>query len=514
MVSVLLLVIVMVVALSLLFTMRSFADRQQFYTAPRQAARRAIDYVSSFAAGAGDLNWDTANNKYDPDALPTQVRFGGKNDTLPLNVAYDNLTGTEYQGITLGGGFSFTSNSILDAGGKYSAYGDVGTDIFTVQIPNGQPRIPIATWNGSAFQAANMYIDWEQGCPDDALNMDLFKQAIGWDSGTHLSNVLTYTDGNGNFYYVQITGPGDLSSSQSSCNASPLYHTSGPTPTCTPGDLSNPCSVIHVDATHGRSDGINPPGGFRPPQIRPLSLGIGLKIYSFRVRTPLDSTGTPCGPPNLEQRTGFFFPGNDACGLPAVGAACGSCPSTFFTPIVEGVEDMQVAWLYAKDPAAPLNGANLLQNTTSVSIPRTLANPDQYDVVTNLNPNLSTMGVPPQIGQLSANSTTTLCTNSLGTVGFPLNPLDLSGYGASTCAYDVRYIRGLRISFTARSLSLPLDASNLRLRSAKTSVGTAFRPDFNFRPAAENHAAAATFDGYDHNKMTTTLMVRNRMLGN
>jgi len=92
-ISLVLFVVVMVVALALLFTMRSFADRQAYYTAPRQAARRAIDYVGGFAESATDMNTNTAQNKYNPDALPTQIKLGGKNQTIPVNLAYDNLGG-------------------------------------------------------------------------------------------------------------------------------------------------------------------------------------------------------------------------------------------------------------------------------------------------------------------------------------------------------------------------------------------------------------------------------------
>ena len=51
-VSVLILSVVMIVALTLLVSMRSFAAKQQAFTAPRQSARSAIDYLSFFLAGA------------------------------------------------------------------------------------------------------------------------------------------------------------------------------------------------------------------------------------------------------------------------------------------------------------------------------------------------------------------------------------------------------------------------------------------------------------------------------
>ena len=51
MVSLLILTIVMIVALTLLFSMKSFAERQQVKTAPRQTSRRAIDYLAPSSPG-------------------------------------------------------------------------------------------------------------------------------------------------------------------------------------------------------------------------------------------------------------------------------------------------------------------------------------------------------------------------------------------------------------------------------------------------------------------------------
>src|SRR5262249_21295277 len=134
------------------------------------------------------------------------------------------------------------------------------------------------------------------------------------------------------------------------------------TPTCTPKDPTNPCDVIHVVANHGGSNGINPPGGQRPPIKRPLALNIGLRLYALRVRTPLDSSCNALGPPNLEQKIGYF----DASPVGSGGDAipCGGTPgSGGFTPIIEGVEDLQVAWLYARDPTNTSSGSTYYYNT-------------------------------------------------------------------------------------------------------------------------------------------------------
>ncbi len=50
MVSLLILTMVMIVALTLLFSMKSFAERQQVRTAPRQVSRRATRRLGASAA--------------------------------------------------------------------------------------------------------------------------------------------------------------------------------------------------------------------------------------------------------------------------------------------------------------------------------------------------------------------------------------------------------------------------------------------------------------------------------
>jgi len=506
-VSLIILVIVMLVTMTLLFTMRSFAARQQFLTEPRQSARRAMEYVSTIAESATDMNW----LKGDPNALPTQIRIGGSNDSLPINVAYDNLRGDEFNGVTRGS--SSLANTTLPTSAavgvaKYTLWGDAGTDIVAIFQPVFDLSLPIIDWTGNAFQSAQMNIDFEDGCPDDGScnqagvctgNIGQFLTKIGWD-GTK-SAVLQYRERDGNYYYIQIT---NVSQSASDCNASPLYHTRGPTPTCAPKDPNNPCPVIHIVANQGGSDGINPPGGFRPPQHYPVTLSLGQRIYTFRVRTPLDSTCTPTGPPQLEQKIGLFNPTTD-------GVACGGSPAAnTFTPIVEGIEDMQIAWMYAFDPSDPDTGTKLLWGTSDNRIPSNnnptpnrWTNPDTADLGTN--PGLESYGVPPQIGAYSVDNATALC------AGFPTDPRNL-GAAHAACAYDVRYVRGLRLNFTGRSLGLPLNAKQMTNQKVKLT-GT-FKPEFNYRPAAENHDATATApDGYDHYKSVTTVMIRNRMLG-
>ncbi|MFI5120601.1 MAG: prepilin-type N-terminal cleavage/methylation domain-containing protein, partial [Thermoanaerobaculia bacterium] len=76
MVSLLLLVIVLVVAMTMLFQMRAFAERQQYFMLPRQAARRAADYLSFYFASASDVNYiDT--DRPNPNALIMTYNLSG-----------------------------------------------------------------------------------------------------------------------------------------------------------------------------------------------------------------------------------------------------------------------------------------------------------------------------------------------------------------------------------------------------------------------------------------------------
>ncbi|HEX5856338.1 MAG TPA: prepilin-type N-terminal cleavage/methylation domain-containing protein, partial [Thermoanaerobaculia bacterium] len=87
MVSLLLLVIVLIVAMTMLFQMRAFAERQQYFMLPRQAARRATDYLSYYIAGASDLNYESSY--LHPNALIMYYNLGGS----LTQASYNNLTG-------------------------------------------------------------------------------------------------------------------------------------------------------------------------------------------------------------------------------------------------------------------------------------------------------------------------------------------------------------------------------------------------------------------------------------
>jgi hypothetical protein len=150
--------------------------------------------------------------------------------------------------------------------------------------------------------------------------MQMFKQATGYDSGK--SAVLTVYDNAGNWTYYQITD-------YQGCDC-----------TGSAGDSKN---IIHVVANPGQSDGINPPGG--PSTLNfPVFLGGSVTYQTFRV---LNS--------QLQQKTGFINNTDN--------------PGTAFTPLLDNIEDMQVAWIF--------NDGTVWDDSTGHQLPTTGQIPSQ-----------------------------------------------------------------------------------------------------------------------------------------
>lgn len=415
-ISILILSMVMIVALTLLLSMRSFASKQQAFTAPRQAARSAVDYLSFFVAGATDLNIAQGN----PNALVMWTTFGNA-ATSAANLrqaSYNNLTAAQGMGTgTLG-------------------YGDVGTDIISLSTAVNPTRIPIISWTGNAAGGTTAEINFTVGCPNDANNLTAFKRATGATMVglTEVSGLLTVQDTQGRWRYVQITNY-----KPSTCSAE-----------------STTLEVIHVDILPGTSDQVNPPGGWRGDLVAPLTLNAGLDFTSFRVRNgSLEQKVTGFDPSGVLS-PGIFDPACDGRS-PAPG-----CPTIGFTPVIENVEDLQVAYVY-QDGTVWNTGTQVLTTTGAV--------PEQ---VRTLNP---------------------------------------------PGARDIAFVRAVRVSVTARSNALDIEARSLAARpSATPSAGTTSRRVGLYRrPALEDHAEGAldTLAGgvFDRHRLTTTLLLRNRLLG-
>jgi prepilin-type N-terminal cleavage/methylation domain-containing protein len=309
MVSLLLLVIVLTVAMAMLFQMRAFAERQQFYMLPRQAARRAADYLSYYVASASDLN--EVASPTNPNAL---VMYYDLNSAT-VQASYDNLTGAE-------------PNNAVTTPNVTTSFGDVGTDVITLVAPLNPAKYTVwAPFLGFGTNK-DIYLNFRGGCggpggTDDATNLAQFKAATGFD-GTS-SALLMFEDRNGNWSYFQIPAAA-YAAAVSNCADVTTYKN------------------IHLVADTASATLPAPPGGVAGFQ-NPVSLVTGIQFISFRVRTdPADNI------PKLQQKLGLFDPNTDN-------------PGTAFVNVMENIEDLQIAYQFA-------TGA-IWNNTTGTRVSKT-----------------------------------------------------------------------------------------------------------------------------------------------
>lgn len=432
MVSLLLLVIILIVAMTMLFQMRAFAERQQYFMLPRQAARRAVDYLSYYIAGASDVNY-VDPQRQSPNALIMYYNQGG----VLTQASYNNLTGNAAQE---------PGNSVLPAAGlrpanTSTAFGDIGTDTITMIAPFTPSRYQVFARFQPTAVSKDLWLNFRVGCAvSDAENQAAFAAATGLD-GPAGSALLMLVDNTGSWAYVTIPAAG--------------YLTDG---TC--ADTGNFNNIhIQVDTTGAT---LAPPNGMAG-LTDPVFLVAGLQVISFRVLT--DSVD---GVPKLQQKLGLFDPATDN-------------PGVAFTNVMENVEDLQIAYIYALGAAAGPNG--LVWNTSAQTI--------DSDAVQCPAPACDTH-VPSQAGPLG---------------GAP--PL------------DIQNVIGLRFSVTGRSPLLPLGARQLTNVDSRDDLAAVASqtPNQHFRPPSEDHAVTMdtlfplkpVYDQFDHYRATATLMLRNRI---
>jgi type II secretory pathway pseudopilin PulG len=302
MVSLLILVMVLIVAMTMLFQMRAFAERQQYFMLPRQAARRATDYLSYYVAGATDLNYVTATPN--PNALITYYNLGG----VLTQASYNNLTGTE------------PLNAVLPASGLRPAntstrFGDIGTDVITMVAPVSPSRYLIFPNFPALGAGRDLYLNFRVGCAtSDKDNEDAFEAATGFD-GTQ-SALLMLVDNTGSWSYVRIPKTGYQSNGTNGTGTQSNA-------TCADANFRN----IHINVDTASGTLPEPPNGVAG-LTDPVYLAAGLQVISFRVLT--DSVD---GIPKLQQKLGLFDPNTDF-------------PGTDFTNVLENIEDLQVAYMY------------------------------------------------------------------------------------------------------------------------------------------------------------------------
>jgi type II secretory pathway pseudopilin PulG len=273
-ISLALAVLIMVGATQLLFSTKKNADRMSFNSEAQQAARRAMEYISHHVRTASDLN---------PEG----------NNPLAIMVWYEikgNVTQSSYNNVT------------------NSSFGDLETDIITLAVPNTGMSIVVDRWVGASLNAANAWWHFTMGCPDPIKNVDLFKEMTGYDPDTGMSPPLIVTDANGGTAFYQITNYLEPDNRKDSCEI----------------NVQTGRETMHVTATPGQSDGLNPPAAQEnlDENARPIRLQLGVQFRAFRVRNGW-----------LEQKDGIFDPATDN-------------PGTNFVPIIPNIEDLQIAYLY------------------------------------------------------------------------------------------------------------------------------------------------------------------------
>jgi Tfp pilus assembly protein PilV len=477
MVSLLLLVIILIVAMTMLFQMRAFAERQQYFMLPRQAARRAADYLSFYLAGASDVNY--VDDKHpSPNALIMYYNLNG----VATQASYNNLGCPDATGVTTCNEWGLNGARVIPANPpaipvaiQSTNFGDIGTDIITIVAPFDPARYQAHAVFPAFGAGVNLFFNFRGGCGPgpgpwtaamDAANELAFETATGYD-GTTQSGLLMLVDRNGSWSYVRIPKNGYQSNGVggqpiASCNDT------------APGSFQN----IHVNADLVNLALLpaapNPVAGLTDP----VYLVTGLQVISFRVMT--DSVD---GVPKLQQKLGLFDPANDNP-YPPVGS-----PLPSFVNVMENIEDLQIAYLYARDEAAGAAGAptssSLVWNTSTQRIDAAA-------------PGCAALPAPGCAGHVPFQAGPNF-------VAGPLPPLDISN------------VIGLRFSVTGRSPLLPIGARKLTNVDVKEPFATTSSQ--HFRPASEDHpvtrdpgnAALPLYDQYDHYRATATLMLRNRI---
>lgn len=230
-ISMTLLVIVLALSLTVLFNMKSFAERQELFALPRQTARRAIEYLSSKIMSAGDQNSPLNRSVTSPSAIMVQYASAhGPENSCADNVADANLA-------------------------------DLNTDIFSINLPQGGIRLNAPDWSaGSPIAPIPLKLEYGFGCPNSATNLQDFENLTGYDAATGRSAVLTLVSSDGAWSTYQITDY-QAGSNSASCGM--------PTP------------AFNVIGNSSYPGGIDPPGG--RPGLANVVVAAN-QFMSFRVR--------------------------------------------------------------------------------------------------------------------------------------------------------------------------------------------------------------------------------------
>jgi hypothetical protein len=307
------LIIVLLVSFSLLFSMRNFASRQQLVADGRQTARRAVDYMSYYVRGASDGNTSAGM----PNSLVMWTSYKSGGSYTPYQVSFDNMT---------------------QGGVGAAAWADPFTDVISLSFATGARTVPISRWVGGAH-SENPDFDFRDGCPppygnypggSDTLNMQKFMALTGCQGTCNgsfptgnaaVSSILTLVATNpacgGRWTYFVITG---YMRSDCADAGNPVLPLGDPNAT-----------VIETSTSPGRSNGINPPSGHPDMSACKPAIGGAIQMYCFRVKNR-----------QLQQKAGIF----DPTGQIDSTHPDNSDAQTLFQPLLDNVEDFQVAYIF------------------------------------------------------------------------------------------------------------------------------------------------------------------------
>lgn len=316
-VSLIMIVIIMSVTMSLLFSMKSFAERQQVFMAPRQQARRAMEYVKFFVAGAGDAN-DRAGGFSNPSAIISRYGVGTAGSPgTPIVSSYNNLTSTQ----------------------AASGLGTEGTDIISLAIPSNPMKIQVVDFPGSTANTSNqLFLNFRAGCPvNDTLNLNEFKKFTGayGGSGSEKSGLLKIVNSAGDWEYLQI-----VNYNSSNCAA-----TDDHVVTIT-YKASNVSQYTRPDGFVGIAGGTG------------VSLIAGTQWISFRHRNN-----------GLEQKIDYVDAGGNFRPGWFDPAVDGDPANSRFTRILDNIDDFQVSYVFPYGTVAGDANSLIANGTPANSLP-------------------------------------------------------------------------------------------------------------------------------------------------
>jgi hypothetical protein len=147
MISLLVLIIIMVLSMSLLFSLRGFGLRQRLFAEPRQSGRQGVEYIAENIRQAAIIS----------RSIP-----GGQGVIVP----YVN-------------GVQASWNNCATP-----AIADRNTDVICVNRPQGSSTYQVVAWPGSIGNQT-IQISYTKGCPDNASNRSKFLDEVQATTGKH-----------------------------------------------------------------------------------------------------------------------------------------------------------------------------------------------------------------------------------------------------------------------------------------------------------------------------------------